>query len=125
MAAAVGRSVVFVTGNAKKLEEVRTANSDSEGQGEGTGREDRERGPGERTGRGDRERGPGDRGTGVSVTGALPCKCSVCNHQHSALYAELPKEVKNSISHRYRAVKAMADNFIQHCDDPDSGSQSS
>ncbi|MGH0178588.1 UNVERIFIED_CONTAM: hypothetical protein FKN15_077574 [Acipenser sinensis] len=23
------------------------------------------------------------------------------------------------------AVKAMADNFIQHCDDPDSGSQSS
>ncbi|XP_073499236.1 inosine triphosphate pyrophosphatase [Phyllobates terribilis] len=29
-------------------------------------------------------------------------------------YAELPKEVKNSLSHRYRALKEMSDYFIQN-----------
>ena len=28
-------------------------------------------------------------------------------------YAELPKDVKNSISHRYRALAAMSEHFAQ------------
>lgn len=34
-------------------------------------------------------------------------------------YAELPKEVKNSISHRYRALAALSEHFSQLNDAPE------
>lgn len=34
-------------------------------------------------------------------------------------YAELPKEVKNSISHRYRALAALSENFSKLNDTPE------
>ncbi|GAA6086574.1 inosine triphosphate pyrophosphatase, partial [Tachysurus ichikawai] len=34
-------------------------------------------------------------------------------------YAELPKDVKNSISHRYRALAAMSEHFSELNDDPE------
>lgn len=34
-------------------------------------------------------------------------------------YAELPKEVKNTISHRYRALAAMSEHFSKPKDGPE------
>ncbi|TSK58143.1 Inosine triphosphate pyrophosphatase [Bagarius yarrelli] len=122
MAAPVGRSVVFVTGNAKKLEEVVQILGDKfpykliskkidlpEYQGEPDEISVQKCKEAARQGRIVEPRGPRDFGWD-------PC---FQPDGYDKTYAELPKEVKNSISHRYRALAAMSEHFSKLNDGPD------
>eukprot|EP00064_Thunnus_orientalis_P017928 superscaffoldBa00003956_g18014 len=113
MAVPAGRSVVFVTGNAKKLEEVIQILGDKfpykliskkidlpEYQGE----------PDEISIQKCKEAARQVDGP-VIVEDTCLCFKALGGLPGPYIYAELPKEVKNTISHRYRALAAMAEHF--------------
>ncbi|TNN41698.1 Inosine triphosphate pyrophosphatase [Liparis tanakae] len=116
MAAPAGRSVVFVTGNAKKLEEVIQILGDRfpyklvskkidlpEYQGE----------PDEISIQKCKEAAQQIDGP-VIVEDTCLCFKALGGLPGPYIYAELPKEVKNTISHRYRALAAMSEHFSQN-----------